>query len=500
MDASRTWPSRGVAVASAPLDLTAAGAVSRSARIRGRPLRTAQSRGRPDVMRLALAAMTMFSVGSAHLLFPPLLVIRPAMLAGGIALAYAFLNPHTISVDNLRRSWIAKVVIVLGVLAFLSVPFGISLGSAARTFIEEYSKVLVYTLLIIATMQSVSDVRWYIWAYLLGAAALTRLSLTVDLSKTGRGVGGMDAGDVALTLVVAVPLLLFTFQVSRFRGKLVSAIFLVGAVFVLARSESRGAFLGLLAVMLLLLFAVHSMNTWKRMFALVAVAITLLLGGRENYWELMNTLTDIKSDYNYTATNGRRQIAIRGMGYMLQYPVFGIGIGNFARAEGTISGEKVIQARAGQGIRWAAAHNSHVQIAAELGVGGAVAWTVMLVGSVVGLVRLRRRLPKQWVRGTLDQRTIYLACQYVAISIIGFAVSATFLSFAYREHVYLLMAVTAGVFLCARRMLGQDPPALALPRRNYPRQSHAIRLATPTTAATVSGQQPHGGRMTESAP
>src|SRR5256886_14550022 len=80
---------------------------------------------------------------------------------------------------------------------------------------------------------------------------------------------------------------------------------------------------------------------------------------------------------------------------MLDYPAFGIGINNFERAEGTIS-DKARRSFAGDPIRWVAPHNSFVQVGAELGLPGLILWSSLIVGGIVGMSRLRRRLPPAW--------------------------------------------------------------------------------------------------------
>ena len=56
--------------------------------------------------------------------------------------------------------------------------------------------------------------------------------------------------------------------------------------------------------------------------------LTMMATAPPGYWKSMQTiLEDPKADYNWDSLNGRRQLAKRGMGYMLAYPVFGVGIG-----------------------------------------------------------------------------------------------------------------------------------------------------------------------------
>jgi len=81
----------------------------------------------------------------------------------------------------------------------------------------------------------------------------------------------------------------------------------------------------------------------------------------------MHTIIKPEEDYNRTAEEGRVKIWKRGIGYMMLHPVFGVGAANFPVAEGTIS-PLAGRTEVGLGVKWGAAHDSFVQIGAELGI------------------------------------------------------------------------------------------------------------------------------------
>jgi O-antigen ligase len=159
---------------------------------------------------------------------------------------------------------------------------------------------------------------------------------------------------------------------------------------------------------------------------------------------------------------------------MLDYPVTGIGISNFPRAEGTISDKARNWTPSEAGIRWSAAHNSHIEAGAELGIPGLLLWLSMLVGGVAGPLRLRRRLPRAWRHGEQDQRFIYAATCYLPISMLGFIVSSTFVSFAYLDPVYVLLAFVSGLYVCAEAALKK-------------RSATAVKSARPYAGRVFSG-------------
>jgi O-antigen ligase len=187
----------------------------------------------------------------------------------------------------------------------------------------------------------------------------------------------------------------------------------------------------------------------------------MAIAAPEGYWNSMQTIMDDpKADYNWDSINGRRQLAKRGIGYMLQFPVFGVGIDNFRVAEGTIS-EKAKNLVPGHGIRWTSPHNSFVQSGAEAGVPGLLLWLGLVLSNIMIPLRLRRRVPKQWKKGTPSQRFLLASTVYLPVAQLGFAVTAFFVSFAWMEPIYMLSAIVVGLAIVARRELH-----LAMPQRN----------------------------------
>ena len=428
-----------------------------------------------DALRLALLGLTLLTVSRIHQHFPMLARARPALVLVLLALVYAILQPRALSGAAWFRTWPAKVVAALGVLACISAPFGISFGASARTILEDYSKVLIFAFLLMATVRRTRDLSGYVWAYVLSAGVLVWLSLFVfglqKASPSGfyrlSGLYSYDANDIGVVLLVAFGLTLMTFQVSRLKGKLVSAVILVGIGVTLARSGSRGAFLGLLAVVVALFFLARGVSITKRVFFVAATGAGLALASPPGYWEQMETAFHPTQDYNWAAPGGRKETWLRGLSYMWSHPIFGIGIGNFERAEGTISERAQNWVPGMAGIKWSAPHNSFLEAGAELGVPGLILWSALTVGGIGAMSRLRARLPATWARGDPEQRFLYSATTYLPVAMTGFAVGSFFVSFAFLDPIYILAAFTTGVYVCVERKMrqGPQPDSLAAPPR-----------------------------------
>jgi O-antigen ligase len=329
---------------------------------------------------------------------------------------------------------------------------------------------LILAFLLMATVRGTQDLRMYVWAYVISAGVLAWLSVFVfGLSHpTGTGIARMsfgytfDANDVGVVVLVAVGLALLAFHTSRAKGKLASATILLGIVVTLARSGSRGAFLGLVAVLVTLLFLMTRVSLLSRLGVLCAVIAGLALATPPGYWRQMETVLTPTEDYNWTVPGGRKEIWLRGLGYMTSYPLFGVGIGNFGRAEGTIS-ERAREWTPGHaGIRWMAPHNSFIQAGAELGVLGLILWSSLVFGGIIAMRRLHRRVPKSWSSGDPEERFLYLVTTYLPLSLTGFAVSAFFVSFAFLDPIYILAAFMTGTYVCTERKLRESRAVVRL--------------------------------------
>jgi len=192
----------------------------------------------------------------------------------------------------------------------------------------------------------------------------------------------------------------------------------------------------------------------------------------------MKTILTPKQDYNWSAEDGRRQISKRGVGYMMEYPIGGLGIGNFQRAECTIS-SKALNSMPDSRLTCTAPHNSYLQIGAELGFPGLILWLVMIFGGIVKMRTLAKRLPRQWESGDSEARFLFHAPRYLTICLTGFAVTSFFVSHAYLDPVYLLMALMAGTYTAAAQRIRRERPG--------PMQGQlTMRPPTPPTVPLVT--------------
>jgi O-antigen ligase len=203
---------------------------------------------------------------------------------------------------------------------------------------------------------------------------------------------------------------------------------------------------------------VNGVSAARRVIVLVAALVALAVGAPPGYWKQMGTIMTPKEDYNYTDVDGRKAVMARGIGYMKAYPVFGVGIDNFPKAECTIS-PKLASRRINGPLRCTAPHNSYLEAGSELGVPGFLMWISLVIGGIIGPLRLRNRLPKSWRRGTGSERFIYNSTSLFPVAMVGFAVTSFFVSFAWMDPVYLMAALLTGLYVSTRKQLLEESRA-----------------------------------------
>ena len=431
-------------------------------------------RYRVDPLWGAIAVSIIIGISRIHQHFGPLMVIRPAMLSFLVAVGYSLLVPTALRTATLRETWYWKALVVIAICAILSIPFGISIGGAGSFFLNGFVSLLVYTFLMVLAVRNWRDLKFLVFVFLVGDALLLYLCLFVFGSQLATsGIDRLsfdysyDANDVCVILVMSVPMAVFMLYSARGFAKLFYLLILGGTIFAIALTGSRGGMVGLAAVSVSLFLVARDIKLMHR-FGLVGIFIVILImAAPPGYWKQMQTILDPKDDYNITSEYGRVEIMKRGLTYVARYPIFGVGLSNFGRAEGSIS-ERARNAPPGEQIMWTAPHNTALQVAAEMGLIAFAAWMSIIIAGTVGLLRMRRRLPKSWRFGNTEQRFLYQMTVYLPVAFIGFFVNSFFVSWAYLDAYYLLFVMLTGLHVATRQCLASVDtglPTVAQPAR-----------------------------------
>ena len=425
-------------------------------------------------LQFVLFLLVVVSISRIHNHYGFIGAIRPGVTLLSLAGLFALLKPRSLDFAGYSTRPV-QVVAALVVLACVSVPFGLSMGNSAKFLLEGYFRMLAVYVLLLMAIRTPRDISNFVWAFVIAVAILTWMAMFVFQLGEGQGqmmrLGNLymyDANDLGVFLLMGIPLTLVVMDSSGKWGRIFGAILLGAIGMSLARSGSRGAFVGLVGLVFAFIVWARHIDIVKRVSAVAVIFIALAVAAPPGYWDQMRSLQDPTEDYNWEAESGRRKLAKRGFGYMLRYPLTGVGIDNFNKAEWQISSMAQELGRQ-KAIPGKAAHNTWVQIGAELGVTGLLLWLTLLFGTIFAVARTRKQLPVSWKRGPPDQRLLYSLSFYLPLAIWAFAVPSTFVSHAYMDPMYYLAALSAGYLVAVRRELQKERNTRAGAGRPAPR-------------------------------
>lgn len=395
--------------------------------------------------RLLLAALLLTYAWRLQDLFTVLNAAKPVTLLSG-AFVIVLLLDRRLPSEFLRvaRRPPAIFAIALCVLAVGGIPFSLYPGQSFNISLKVLIPNVVLLIGLAAAVQYTLDAYRLSAVHLIGAFVFSVYVLThFSVGADGR-LGSLvyfDANDLGLVLVCTLPLAeWFVFNAAH-RWTRIAALGAVGIyLLMIVKTGSRGAFLGLVVVVAYGIFANRSAPLRRRLGLGILAGVLLLGAAGTTYWQTMNTILHPTQDYNWAgnADYGRMDVWKRGVGYMLDHPVMGVGIGDFPTAEGTIS-PLARRQEYGKGVKWSAAHNSFLEVGAELGFPGLAAFLALLIGTIV---LARRGVSIGLSVG--DRRGAGMA-DAVAAGLIGYSVSGFFLSAGYSAFAYSLMGIAIGI-------------------------------------------------------
>ena len=412
--------------------------------------RQAASAGRVDTAgapggRLAFAALLSFTViliAAPQERLAALAPLRIALLSAMAALLGYWFERWTFARPGTRypREWFWAGALLVWAVA--TIPLSYWPSGSVSTLTDIFLKSLLIFWLLGVVVNTPARLRAVAWTL-----ALLSLPLSITAVQNFGGAGGDEritgyrsgiAGnpnDLALTLVIVMPLGVALARSSRRRWRRLVAVGLVAlAAAGVIVTFSRSGFIALVAMLVLYVVS------WVRQGRLVPVAgvvVAALLGLAllpSGYTGRLETISAIESD-----PTGSAQARWRDMGAALtavsQAPIAGAGLGQDILALNEIRGEE-----------WISVHNIYLQYAVDLGLPGLVLFVGLLGTAVAGTMRVERRLRPLAGSPMLAARfQTYELVRAVRISLLTFAIAALFYPVAYYFYFYYLAGLAVAV-------------------------------------------------------
>lgn len=393
-------------------------------------------------------------------LIPGLFKLRLAMLTLVVTLV-SFIIFKTRTDRSLR--WDRFNWLYAGFLGVLTV----TVVTAANNFLAYntfYSMAINFLIFILATdvINGTAQLKKLLWLILIihcyhaihGALNMvTGSHISAGMRTSGYVTSGFlkDENDFALALNTFIPFAFFMiFNADTRFKKFVSIGILVTFILGVVSSMSRGGWIGLMAVVLLLIW--RSKNR-VRSFAIVAVL--LVVGAAfapSNYWDEIRSISP-----NADTGEARVQYWKAAVRMFIDHPVVGVGGGN-----GGVWMPKYVRAQGRDpNTQWGVTfHGTLPQVLAELGGLGMFFYLGMVVMAIKRLIRVQK-IPQN----DEDGKFLAYMANSTLVGMAGYFVSAIFLSTAFYPQLWTLFIFTTIIYSMYRGMRARAEtvkPAIAL--------------------------------------
>lgn len=382
-----------------------------------------------------------------------------AWIVGSVTLAGLVLFPRGIRRVPMRSTMVLMGLLWLwaGVSAWLAVYPG-----AARAELGEVSKMLLFVFVSTMLFQERGRLRWLIWV-LVGSLGFYGVKGAVFSLMTGADhiVFGpprshfADNNHLALGLNMLLPLMIWLAR-SEERGWLRWTWFGVAGCSVLSVlfTYSRGGLLALVAVLGIILLRS------RQRAAVIAVAVLVLVAALvlapPHWFDRVASIADYEQD---SSVQGRFNAWWFAWNLALERPLVGGGFGVFT--------EEMFQVHAPNPDDFAVGHSIYFDVLGTQGFVGLGLFLAMIASALWRSEILRRRLREKdpWLAGCAEA---------IHLSLLAFLVGGAFLSMAWNDVTYHLLAALVVVDVLAGPLVTRE--------RQRPRPAWEQEETTPCAA------------------
>lgn len=354
------------------------------------------------------------SRGNPLTVWPLEMKMLAVILLLGIAFTPVAVSPQT-SIETMTDSFFKVVTIFVLMLNLID----------TRERLRSFMKLLIFCGVFVAASAVLN--------YFRGATGFNNAGELVRIA--GYGTFFSNPNELAMTVNLIMPFAVVFGLTSKGLKRVACFAVAVLLAFAVIVSFSRGGFLGLVAISGVLM--------WKagRGKRLVTIGAGLLIAGAfvvsmpSGYGDRIFTILHTNQDKTNSAQE-RQELLVRGLDVIAHHPIVGVGVGNY----GIYS------------IRQLVAHNSYVEIAAELGLVGFAAYLVLIFAPLRSLRRIERETyARRAAWSDTERETYYISVGLQAV-IISYAVCSFFQSAQYTWYLYYLVAYAASL----RRILADE--------------------------------------------
>jgi putative inorganic carbon (hco3(-)) transporter len=334
-----------------------------------------------------------------------------------------------------------KMLAVILLLAIAFTPLAVSPQTSIETLSDSFFKVVTIFVLMLnlidtrARLRSFMKLLIFCGVFVAASAVLNYFRGATGVNNAGElvriagyGTFFSNPNELAMTVNLIMPFAV-VFAITS-RGIKRIAFFVIAALlaFAVVVSFSRGGFLGLVAIGGVLLWKAGRGKRFVTIFAGVLIAGAFVVSMPSGYGDRIFTILHTNEDKTNSAQE-RQQLLARGLDVIAHHPIIGVGVGNY----GIYSIHQLV------------AHNSYIEIAAELGLTGFAAYLVLIFAPLRSLRRIERETYAHRAAWSDAERETYYISVGLQAVIISYAVCSFFQSAQYTWYLYYLVAYAASL-------------------------------------------------------
>jgi O-antigen ligase len=416
------------------------------------------TRGAHGLAFAGLFAFTLLLYARPNELFPEAFGTFPIVRIVAITTLLSYLGSKLLQSEPLTIWPIElKMLLAITALGILFIPLAVSPTNSTDLLSDMFLKVVAIFILMINLIDTRERLKTILKLVVICGTILSFFAIlsyvegkftVVTRGDQGTVVGvrisGMVGGifenpnDLATSLDLLIPLAV---ALALTRKGLARAFYFACAVILgtgVILTFSRGGFLGMVAMGGLLLWKLGRSNKAMTALAIATVVMVFLIAMPVGYSSRITSIFDTESDPT-GSSQARKDLLERAASVAANHLILGVGMGNYSIYS---IGEQ-------------RAHNSFLEISAELGVAGLIAYMIMLFAPLRSL----RRIEQESLAGIRKGRKeIYYLVTAVQASLVAYIVCSCFGSIQYHWFLYYPLAYAVAL----KRICGAEAVEPAL--------------------------------------
>jgi O-antigen ligase len=392
------------------------------------------SRVRAHASVTALAVFSALVIGRVADFLPSL---RLGIILSVVTLLLAMRLPRGPRWAVLKQTEV-RLCLALGALAAFTIPFSVWPGLSMGFVVFNFWRVILFFVLVVFCTRALPDVRRLLGGFL-GGIFVLEMAMIVN-KGTGRVsvTETYDANDVAFVVVCALPLATATFMSERGWRRILAGVVALAVVPVVVLTVSRGGFVAFAVVAVMMVLRLPSRYRAGALILLLSAPIFFSLFASPEYWARISTIWggggEGATDYDAGGLQEARwNIWMTGLQLMFTHPLLGVGAGAFEIAEGMTHYGVAAQ-------KWSAAHNSFIQVGAELGIVGLILMLTLIYHALANC-----RAVARWARRDPSRQPYLSLASALEVGLIAFIVGGFLLSQGYSYMFYFLLAMATAL-------------------------------------------------------